>query len=296
MSARTLIQLAICTLVWSSTWTVIRTQLGVVPVAWSVTYRFLVAAALMIVFCLVTRRSLRIPLHGHVFAAVVGLFQFVLNFNLVYVAEQSVTSGVVAAMFALLIIPNSLLAAVFLGQRITARFAVGSTLGVAGVALLFWHEIEMMSIDSSGVAFGFGLTIVAIVCASLGNVMQASPMARALPPQGMLAISLLYGALIDGIYAFVTAGPPVMDTSPLYIAGFVYLGAFASALAFNLYYDVIRTIGPARAAYSSLVIPFVAMALSTLLEGYHWTLLAAVGAGLVTLGLYVALSARRPAS
>ena len=55
----------------------------------------------------------------------------------------------------------------------------------------------------------------------------------------------------------------------------------ASAVAFPLYYRVLRTIGPAKAAYSSVLVPVVAMLLSTLFEGYRWSPLAGAGAGLV---------------
>lgn len=290
---RSVVQLAVVTLIWGTTWTVIRTQLGVVPPEWSVAYRFLIAAAIMLGWCLVTGRSLRLDARGHLLALAVGVCQFVLNFNLVYQAERHVTSGVVSVVFALLLVPNALFARLLLRHPITARFATGSAIGIAGVAMLFWHELGMAAANPHGVMLGLALTLGAVVAASLGNVAQASGTARAVPVQGLLAVMLSYGALLDVGVALATAGPPVIDPRPLYLGGVVYLGAFASALAFNLYYEAIRTIGPARAAYSSLVVPFVAMGLSTAFEGYRWTVLAVAGAALAVLGLYVALSARR---
>ena len=47
-SPRVLIPFAIVTLIWGSTWLVIRGQLGVVPPSWSVTYRFLIAGTAML--------------------------------------------------------------------------------------------------------------------------------------------------------------------------------------------------------------------------------------------------------
>ena len=69
---------------------------------------------------------------------------------------------------------------------------------------------------------------------------------------------------------------------------------FASALAFPLYFGVIRAIGPAKAAYSSVMVPVIAMLLSTLFEGYRWSALAVAGAVLAIAGLVIALRARRP--
>ncbi len=292
MPARTLVQLALCTLIWGSTWLVIKTQLGVVPLGWSIAYRFLVAAAVMLAYCVATGKSLRLTPRGHAVALVMALLQFVLNFRMVYAAEKYVTSGVVAVIFALLVVPNALLAWAFLGQRVTARFLVGSAIGMAGVGLLFWRELTAMP-AGDGVMLGFGMTLAGVMFASMANVTQAGGFARAEPPHALLALSLLYGGMIDVALAFAFDGPPVIDRSPGYIAGFVYLGAIGSALAFNLYYDTIRTIGPARAAYSSLIVPFVAMALSTAFEGYRWTALGVAGTLLALAGLTIALASRR---
>ena len=103
-------------------------------------------------------------------------------------------------------------------------------------------------------------------------------------------------ALDDALYAWITtAGPPVIELRAGYLLGVAYLGLFASALAFPLYFAVLRKIGPAKAAYSSVIVPVIAMLLSTLFEGYRWSWLAAAGAALAGLGLIIALRARRPA-
>lgn len=292
MPRRTLVQLVVVTLIWGSTWLVIKTQLGVVPISWSIAYRFLTAAALMLGYCLLTGKPLRLGVQGHLLAVAMALLQFVLNFNFVYHAEEHVTSGVVAVVFALLVMPNAILAWTFLGQRVTVRFAIGSAIGIAGIALLFWRELTATPVGDGKVLLGFALTLAGVLCASIANVIQAGGLARSMPPHGLLGIALLYGAIIDVGVALATDGAPVIDPSLGYVAGFLYLGGLGSALAFNLYYDAIRTIGPARAAYSSLVVPFVAMALSTAYEGYGWTAAGVAGTLLAVAGLYIALASR----
>jgi drug/metabolite transporter (DMT)-like permease len=70
---------------------------------------------------------------------------------------------------------------------------------------------------------------------------------------------------------------------------------FASALAFTFYIGIIRAIGPGRAAYSSLIVPVIAMTLSTIFEDYRWSTLAVAGGLLALAGLFIALRARRAA-
>jgi drug/metabolite transporter (DMT)-like permease len=75
----------------------------------------------------------------------------------------------------------------------------------------------------------------------------------------------------------------------------LYLGVVASSLAFTLYFGLIRMIGPAMAAYTGVIIPVIAMFLSTVFEGYRWSPLAIAGCALALVGLLFALRAPSPA-
>ena len=281
------------TAIWGSTWIVIRGQLGVVPPQWSVAYRFVIAAAAMAAVAAWKGQDLRLGRTGALAAIFLGFAQFCINFNAVYLAERHITSGVVATVFALLLIPSSLLAWAFLGQRPSARFAWSSLVAVAGILLLFAHELHEHGASSAQIAGGIALTLVGMVGAAAANVFQARPEIRRFPLLALIAWSMAAGAVIDGIVAFVMTGPPVFDPSPVYWAGLVYLALPASVLTFSLYYPVVRKIGPGKAAYSSVIFPIIAMGFSTWLEDYRWTPLAIAGAALALGGMAGALSRGR---
>jgi drug/metabolite transporter (DMT)-like permease len=289
-----LLPFAAVTLIWGSTWIVITGQLGTVPPTWSVTYRFLLGGVAMLLWAMVTRQPLGLDARGIGFAALMGVFQFALNFNFVYRAEMHVTSGLVAVVFALLLVPNAVLARIFLGQKLGRQLVIGSLIAMAGVGLLFLHEIRRDPTASGEVYLGIGLTLLGVLSASVANVMQATSTAKAYPMTTMLGWAMLLGAAMDGAFAWATTGPPVFDSRPAYIAGVLYLGLVGSAVSFPLYFSVLRKIGPAKAAYSSVIIPVLAMLLSTVFEGYRWSLLAGAGALLAGAGLVLALRARRP--
>jgi len=292
--AAILVPFALVTLIWGSTWLVIRDQLAVVPPSWSVTYRFIVAGLAMLVVAKVKRERFDLDARGWAFAAAIGVLQFCLNFNFVYRAEHYITSGLVAVVFAILLVPNALFARIVLGQRMGRQLIVGSAVAMAGIALLFLHEARTGPTGAEATLAGIGFTAVAILSASVANVLQATPTAKRYPMTATLAVAMLIGAGIDGSIAWWLTGPPVVELRPTYWAGILYLGLAASALAFPLYYKVLRVIGPAKAAYSSVIVPVIAMLLSTLFEGYRWSPLAAGGATLAGVGLIIALRARRP--
>jgi drug/metabolite transporter (DMT)-like permease len=289
-----LIPFAIVTLIWGSTWIVIRDQLTSVPPSWSVAYRFAIAGVAMLAWAAMRRERLGLDARGIRFALALAVTQFVLNFNLVYRAEQHITSGVVAVCYALLLVPNALLARIFLGQQLGRQLLAGSAIAVAGVALLFVHEIRLGPRGPEQVAIGIAIAMAGVLAASVANVMQAGETSKAYPMATMLGWAMLIGAAIDAGFALVTTGPPVFDGRIEYAAGLLYLGVIGSAFTFSLYFALIRTIGPTKAAYTGVAIPVIAMLISTLVEGYRWSSIAAAGAVLALAGLVLALRARRP--
>ena len=289
-----LIPFAVVTLIWGSTWLVIKDQLAVVPPSWSVSYRFAVAGVTILIWAALRRDRLVLDLRGFLFAAGLGLAQFVFNFNFVYRAEQHITSGVVAVVYALLLVPNAVLARIFLGQKMGRQLLIGSTVAMGGVALLFVHEARLSPVGPHEALIGIGLALVGVLSASIANIMQATGTARLYPMSTMLGWAMLIGAGFDAVFALVTVGAPVIETRGLYVLGLAYLGVIGSAITFSIYFQLIRTIGPAKAAYTSVLIPVIAMLLSTVFEGYRWSWLAGAGAALVLAGLVIALKARRP--
>lgn len=293
LQARVLIPFTIITLIWGSTWIVIRDQLGPVPGAWSVTYRYVIASGAMFAYAAGKGMDLRIGREGHLLALAFGLPQFFLNFNFVYAAEHYITSGLVAVVFALLLVPNSALAWLFLKHPVTRTFMAGSAIAMAGVALLFVQEMRMAGGDPVSVLLGIGLTVLGVLSASAGNLLQSSERLKRRPIAVMLAWGMFYGTLANGIFSLLLYGAPVFEARAGYWLGLVYLGLIASALAFTLYFGLMRVIGPGKAAYSSLLVPVIAMTFSTIFENYRWSALAVAGGVLALAGMAVALRERQ---
>jgi drug/metabolite transporter (DMT)-like permease len=292
VNAKVLLPFLLVSLIWGSTWLVIRDQLSLVPASWSVAYRFGVATIGMFLLALTMRIPLKLDRKAMGWTLVLGAMQFTLNFNFVYEAEHHITSGLVAVLFALLIIPNALLAKWWMGKDISRSFIIGSSIATLGVALLIIQEYRAAPVSGVAVLIGVGLTLIAIFCASVSNVLQVLPHIARFPTIAILAWSMLWGALANALWSLIMHGAPVLDPRPAYILGVLYLGIIGSVITFPLYFGLIRDIGPGKAAYTSVLIPVVAMLLSTLFEGYDWSVLAAGGAFLASLGLIIAMRGR----
>ena len=289
LSPRIALSFGLVTLIWGSTWIVIRDQLGAVPPSWSVTYRFGVAAIAMFLIVALRREPLMLRGRAWGFAVLLGVAQFGFNFNFVYRAEAFITSGLVAVLFALLIVPNTLLGRVFLGTAIERRFVFGGGIALLGVAMMIVHEVGAAERGLAAVLAGTGLTLAGVLSASAANVMQGSTLARSQPMVAMVAWAMLFGTLANAAFALATSGAPVWETRAGYWAGVVYLGVIGSAVTFPLYFGIIRAVGPGPAAWSGVLVPIIAMGFSTLLEGYVWSPLSIAGGLIALTGMMVAL-------
>ena len=276
-------------LIWGSTWFAIKFQLGVVAAEVSLVYRFGSAAAILLLYCLASRRQLRFSAGQHGFIALQGLFLFSGNYLVFYWATGLLTSGIVALMFSTVILMNIVNGALFLRSRVRPRVIVGAIFGIAGIAAIFWSEISGVG-DNADTWRGLWMCLLATWFASLGNIISARNQRDAMPVIETNAWGMAYGSLIMTIYALFSGVPFNYDPTLAYSASLLYLSVFGSILAFGSYLTLVGRIGADKAAYAAVLFPVIALGLSTVFEDYQWTLRALFGFLLVLLGNYIVLT------
>jgi len=287
-------------LIWGSTWLAITYQLGEVDPLVSVIYRMALASGLLFAWCRLRQIPLGLSLRDHRFMAAQGCFLFGLNYWTIYWSEVYLPSGLVAVIFSLLVFFNIINGRIFLKHPVTLQTVVGGLVGLTGICMLFYPEFALLSdsakADSStilnGPLLGFGLAFIAVVFASLGNIVATRNGNTGISVWAINAWSIFYGTVILTLIALVTGTEFSYGTTLEYSLSLIYLSVFGTILAFGAYLKLLINIGPSRAGYTSLIIPFVAIMLSTLFEDYQWTLLAAGGFVLVALGNYMVLKRR----
>ncbi|MEZ5591020.1 MAG: EamA family transporter [Gammaproteobacteria bacterium] len=270
-------------LVWGSTWFAVKFQLGTVDPALSVVYRFALAAVLLFAWCGLRGLRLRFSLRDHGFMVLLGVFLFGLNYLLFYKAIGHITSGLVAVTFATITMMNMINGAIFLRTPLRLQLIVPAGLGLLGIALVFWPELSAFSLADAGFA-GLLLCLLATYSASLGNIVSARNQRAGLPVLQVNAFSMAYGAALMLVYVLLAGTPVNFSWDVAYIGSLLYLAVFGSVIAFGCYLTLIGRIGVERAAYSSVLFPLVALAISTVFEAYHWSGSALAGCALIILG------------
>ena len=279
-------------LIWGSTWFAIKFQLGVVAAEVSLGYRFGVAAVLLLLFCVLSGRSLKYSARQHGFIALQGLFLFSSNYLVFYWATGLLTSGIVALMFSTVILMNIVNGALFMRSQVRPRVILGAGFGIAGIATIFWAEVSGVG-DNADTWRGLWMCLLATWFASVGNIVSARNQRNAIPVIQTNAWGMTYGAVIMATYALLSGVPFNYDPSFSYSVSLLYLSVFGSILAFGCYLTLVGRIGADKAAYAAVLFPVIALGISTLFEDYQWTLRALFGIALVLLGNYIVLSRAR---
>lgn len=283
MSANILFLYGTTVLIWGTTWLGIKFQLGSVDPMVSVLYRFIAAAMIMMVYCKLAGLKMRFRLKDHVFMALQGMFLFSINYWIIYLASVHLTSGLVAVIFSSIVFMNIINGAVLMGSSIRFNVVVGGVIGIAGITIVFWPDISSFSLSDKA-AVGIMLTAGGTFMASLGNIISARHQKYELPVIQTNAYGMTYGALIMGIIVIVGSKTFNFDMSFRYVGSLFYLTVFGTVIAFGCYLKLIGKIGADRAAYAAMLFPIVALAISTVYEGYQWSAHNIIGMVLVLIG------------
>ncbi|HAT32593.1 MAG TPA: EamA family transporter [Janthinobacterium sp.] len=270
-------------LIWGTTWIAIKFQLGVVPAPVSIAYRFWLAAAVLMTVLIVRRKPLWPPRRAWRYLLAQGIALFCCNFLCFYYASLWVPSGLVAVVFSTAPIWNAVNGRLFMGREIRRQVVLGALLGLAGIGLLFLPQMQGHWGDG-GMVFGLGLALLGTLFFSCGNLLSSRMQAMGLTPLLTNTWAMLIGASILSAAALLLGMPFALEPNPRYLGALLYLAIPGSVIGFTAYLMLVGRIGPDRAAYSTVLFPVVALTVSTVFEGYHWSAPAWCGLALVLMG------------
>ena len=269
--------------IWGGSWIAIKFQIGVVPPEFSIAYRFGIAAALMFVWIFLTGRRVRFPASDYARFAAAGLFMFSTNFLLFYHAAAYLVSGMLALTFSMVSVFNLINGFLFRGERSGGRIWFGAAMGIAGLTAIFLPAIELTGFGSDPIR-GFSLALAATFSFSIGNTIAVGLRERDIPVFSSNAYSMLFSAVAMLVFGLALGDTLTFDFAMPYVVSLIGLAVLSSAVVFGAYVALLRNLGAARAGYATVVFPIVALGISTIFEGFQWTLWGIAGLALIVAG------------
>lgn len=270
--------LAIVVFAWGFSWYAITLQVSEASALLSLTYRFILAAITMCAGLVITRKWSFIPPRDQPWLIALGFCLFSMNFLSFYLAAYYLTSGLMSVIFSTAAIFGAINAWIFFRSKLEVRVIAAALLGVLGLYLLLRPEIHGAQTTESATNAWWAIVLpfVGTYLFSLGNLISAR-LTRQYTLPNIIGQGMIWGAVILVLFCLVFGESWVLPPSLLFWSGVVYLALVSSILAFVTYLALVNRVGPARAAYATVLFPIVAMLVSTAAEGYEWTSLSILG-------------------
>lgn len=246
-------------------------QTAEVPSLLSVAYRMLAAGAVLILIAWRTKAKIRIKSKNAGWVAAQGLMMFGLAYVAFYNAAGHIPTGLAALVLSLSPLLTALVAWVVLGASCTRNDVLGMVCGTLGIVIVFSKGFSSGPVSAAPVGAevltGLGWAVLAAFATAIGTVLGARNQQQGLSGIGIIGWGLIFGAGGCLAVALVLHVPISFSLSNAYLGSLAYLVLAASVGAFLLYFELIRRVGPARASFSFVLVPIVAIAMSVIFEG-----------------------------
>jgi drug/metabolite transporter (DMT)-like permease len=288
MSRRSLFQFAMVAAFWGASYLFIKVALeDVFSPPMIVFVRTALASIVLAPLALRTGRAAELrPLVGPIF--LLGLIQVAAPFMLISYGEDHIHSSLAGILVAMAPVFTFLLSLVVgRDQHVHALGFAGVAMGIAGVVLL-------LGLDTGGDAAALvgGLMVVT---AALGYAVGAYYLRHALPGlPPILVVTATMGASALMSAPLAALNLPTAAPSLDAVASLAALGVLGTGVAFVFFYDLIGTIGPARASLVAYVAPGFAVVYGVALLDEDFTVATLGGLVLILLGSYLAANERWP--
>ena len=272
-------------LIWGSTWLFIKLGLEDLPPFTFAGIRFVIAVLILSAVVALRRSKLPAERRDWVLIAGTGLLAFTVNYGLLFWGEQRTSSGLAAILQTIIPVFGLVLAHLHLPEeRITAPKLVGVVLGIAGVALIF---SDQMGAEGSGAFQGSVAIVVGAFGAAYSNVLvkaRGGKIDYAVLAAGQMLCGLVPLLIIGTVFE---GNPFALRWTPLALFSLFYLALVGSAVAFLLYYWLVRHMQVTKTMLIALVTPLVAVALGMAVRGEQLTWQTVAGGACIMAGIGV---------
>lgn len=269
-------------LLWSSAYAVAKLAIIDCPPLLLLTFRFLLAGVVMLSGAALSGIPLRLSRRDLLLFAALGVANQAAYLGIGYLGLKSISSGLSALVISANPVLTAVLAAIFLGERMSVRKAIGLVLGVGGVAFVVQSRLSGGLDHPEGIA----LTLVALVSLVIGTILY-----KRFAPKGGLWVGNAVQSLSAGfaVLPFAVSFESVGDVVPSWrlLATMAYLVLLVSVFAYVLWFQLLNASGATGASSYHFLMPPLGMFFGWLLLGEHVSFADFAGIVPVALGIYL---------
>ena len=274
---------------WSPTWYLIKFQLGYVDPLVSVFYRFFIAAIIIFIYLVIKNKNLKFSINHHFWFLFFGTCLYSINYVFFYLSNTFLISAFPAIVFSTVVIMNILGETFYFKKKPSLKTLIGATIGMIWIIIIFNDEIFNFSL-TEGTHIGLFLALIGTFCASTGNMVYQRNLNNNFPVIQTIAYAMLYGSLVTLMATQVRGAELLFENSISYISSLLYLAIFGSIFAFVSYLKLLEKVGPGRAGYVGVVMPVLALMISTIFEKLEWQIDLIIGLPILIIGAILVIN------
>ena len=274
---------------WSPTWYVIKFQLGYVDPLVSVFYRFLIAAVFIFIYLIIKKEKLKFSFNYHIWFLLFGVCLYSLNYVFFYLSNTYLISAFPAIMFSTVVIMNILGEGFYFKKKPSFKTLLGATIGMIGIIIIFNDEIFNFNLEN-GTHVGLFLALLGTFCASTGNMVHQRNLNNNFPLIPTIAYAMLYGSLVTLLITQIKGTELLFEYTFSYIVALAYLSIVGSIFAFIFYLKLLEKVGAGRAGYVGVVMPVLALLISTIFEDLKWQQDLIIGLPVLIIGAVLVIN------
>ncbi len=280
---------------WSPTWYLIKFQLGYVDPLVSVFYRFLIAAIIIFIYLVIKNKNLKFSINHHFWFLFFGTCLYSINYVFFYLSNTYLISAFPAIVFSTVVIMNILGETFYFKKKPSLKTLIGATIGMIGIIIIFNDEIFNFSL-SEDTHVGLFLALIGTFCASTGNMVHQRNLNNNFLPIQTIAYAMLYGSFVTFLVTQVRGAELLFENSVSYISSLLYLSIFGSIFAFVSYLKLLEKVGPGRAGYVGVIMPVLALIISTIFEKLEWQIDLIIGLPILIIGAILVINQKTKAN
>ncbi len=270
--------------VWGTTWIAIKFSLVSVPPFSGVMLRFILALFILYIYARVRNIKLRISPEDRKYIFISALLMYAGDYGVIYWAEQYLYAGVTAIFFATYPIFTGLVSNfIFRNEAFSANKFAGLLLGFIGIVIIFYDQLIITQFDTMVILASVGILFAAF-CGALSTVMVKKYLDHT-PIMPLTINQMFWGVLILTLIALVRGEAAAVAFSWEAFWSILYLGIIGSAVAFVLYFHLLKQMSVVSLSFIVYINPVIALLAGWVILDEKISLQTAIGSAIVLGGI-----------
>ncbi len=284
--------IVILSLIWSSTWLVIKLGLETMPPFLSAGWRFLIAFLTLLAFAKKLKLAIPKDIRTHLFFIFFSFINFTAGYALVYWGEQYINSGLTSVLFSVMPFYVALFSIHLLpSEEVTIKKFIGISVGFLGVLIIFKDQLHL---GGPMAIYGMMAVVLSPAFSAVGTIMgkKARQKYHAVT---LNTFPILYTSLTLFVMHFLFESGQSAVYSWQALFSLFYLGIFGTAIAFVLYFTMLKNTSAVLMSLITFITPPLALWWGWFVLGETITWELVLGMLIIFGGIAIVRKTQRPA-